>query len=416
LVLARGIEKSERELVKLLLLSSLLPRELTVRLGEVQGGSLELSDVVVGAVPGDESSQRRALEKLRQLVACLAALDAQRARLEAPDDSEALRGASRDGVSRQRHAVWQQMVMVLAETRLDFELVRQTSELLLELARSAAALAHTRPASPKLRELEERAGLGHEALMQTAAAVQRATRRVERARNDMVAAYQRLVVSIARKYRGRGLDIVDIIQEGNIGLMRAAEKYDHRQGFRFATYASWWIRSALRRAIADQTRTIRLPSAIIGKLFRMSRALEVLRNAGKAPSLEELATQVGVSADEMSRLLQFRNTISLESPVGESGATLEELLVDPALPNLLEVAQARQLDERLRCLLSVLDSRQARVLCARYGIGDAAERTLADLGRELGVSRQRVRQIEVAALRRMRDSGQSDTLRELLGG
>ena len=414
MALAKRIETSERELMKLLLRSSLLPSELVARMADVERGSLEPSALVVGAVPRDEASRRRALVTLRELVASLAALEAQRRQLRARVMSGPKRDASGAGLGRERHAVWRQMVDVTAGTRLASGLMLRTSEALLGLARSAAELAHT-PASPALRAIEARAGLGYVALQQTAAAVEAATRRVAQARNDMAAAYQRLVLVVARKYQGRGLDLVDIVQEGNIGLMRAAEKYDHRQGYRFTTYATWWIRADLQRAISDQTRTIRLPSPIIAKLIRVGRARDALRRAGRVPSPEALAAEAGVSADELSRLMQLHNTVSIQSPLGEGGTTLEDSLSDAARPDVLEATEARELDEGLRRALAVLDPREARVLCARYGIGSDAERTLADLGREFGVSRERIRQIEVAALRRVRESDQAGSLRELLG-
>lgn len=416
IVLAKSIESSERELVNVLLLSSLLPDELAQRMEAIELGSLEPSDIVVGAAPRCESSRRRSLEELRNRVASLAALEARRAELRARVTARTSSEANGDEVGRELHAVWQEMVAVMAGTRLASGLVKGTSELLIHLARSASELAHALPASPELCAIEARAGLGHEALERTSAAVREATRRVERARNEMVEAYQRLVSAIARKYQGRGLDVVDIVQEGNIGLMRAAEKFDHHQGFRFATYATWWIRSDLQRAIADQTRTIRLPSPIIHKLVRVRRAArEAYQNAGMAPSVEELAAQAGVSADEVSGLMQLHNTISIQSPVGRDGATLQDSLVDREVPDLLDAVAAGELDERLRRALSVLDPRQARVLRARFGIGAEGERTLADLGREFGLSRERIRQIEAAALRRMRDSDESGPLREWLG-
>ena len=415
LILARGIEASERELVNLLLRSALLPSELAARMADVRDGSLRPSAVIVGAVPRDEPSQRRSLEELGEMVERVAALEARRARLRARGAGRASTGANADDVRRELHGLWQELVALTAGTRLASGLVKRTSESLLRLARSAAALEPMTASNHDLRDIEERAGLEQDALRQTCAAVREASRGVERARNAMVEAYQRLVITIARRYQGRGLDLVDLVQEGNIGLMRAAEKFDHRQGFRFATYATWWIRSDLQRAIADQTRTIRLPNPVIGKLVRVRRAArEAYQSEGTEPSPEELATRVGVSADELSMLMQLRNTISIQSPVGESGATLEESLVDHSRPDLLDAALEHELDERLRRALSALEPRQARVLRARYGIG-SGERTLADLGRELGLSRERVRQIEVVALRRLRASDPSETLKEWLG-
>ena len=385
LALAARIEDRERELVGVLLRCSALPNELARLVGDLQRGAVELSDVVVGA-PRDAAARRCAVEKLGDLFASIVRLDAKRAMLRARRVSERGRSEPADC-----DAVWHDMCAVLAGTRLSGGLLERASEALRRSARGAPELA------------------------QTAADLRGATGRLGQARNDMVEAYQHLVASIARKYRGRGLDVGDIIQEGNIGLMRAVEKFDRRQGFRFATYATWWIRADLQRAISDQTRTIRLPAPVIGKLVRLGKTrAAAFRSGSAAPSVEELASEVGISADEVSRLMQLHNTVSLQSPVGE-GATVEDFLSDRERPDLLEIASARELEKELQRALSVLDPRGARVLCARYGIGVAAERTLADLGRELGVSRERVRQIEVAALQRLRDAARSGPLRELLG-
>jgi len=384
LALAVRIEDRERDLVGVLLRCSTLPDELGRLAADLRRGAVELSDVVVGA-PRDDAARRRATEKLGELAASIVTLDAKRATLRARRASERARGEAAEC-----DALWHYMCAALAGTRLSGGILERASGALLRLARTAPELAHT------------------------AADLQRATERLGQARNDMVEAYQHLVASIARKYRGRGLDVGDIIQEGNIGLMRAVEKFDRRQGFRFATYATWWIRADLLRAISDQTRTIRLPTPVIGKLVRLGKTrAAAFRSGGAVPSVEELASEVGISADEVSRLMQLHNTVSLQSPVGE-GATVEDFLSDREHPDLLEMASARELGQELQRALSALDPRGARVLCARYGIGIAAERTLADLGRELGVSRERVRQIEVAALQRLRDAARSGPLRELL--
>jgi RNA polymerase sigma factor (sigma-70 family) len=415
LVLARRIVDAEHELVAVLLGTALLPSELGRLMLDVEAGSLEPWDVVVGAIPPDQPSKRRALEELRSAATRIAHLEAQRARLRTQRSAERAAHEQSADLEQRSNALWLEMVEVLAETRLASGPVRRASEALEELARAAEDPVQAPPGSAQLRGIEERAGLGRHALKQAAAAARAASRRVTRARNDMVKAYQRLVAAIARKYQGRGLDVVDIIQEGNIGLIRAAEKYDYRQGCRFATYASWWIRSDLQRAIADQSRTIRLPGQIIGKLVRLRRtALETFQDTGARPSPEEVAAQAGISTDEVSMLLQLHNTVSLHTPLGEGRATLEDSLADQDSADVLDGVEARDLDAQLGRALSVLDSRGAHVLRARYGLGSGDGRTLADLGREYGLSRERVRQIEVNALRRVRDSEQADTLRELL--
>ena len=246
---------------------------------------------------------------------------------------------------------------------------------------------------------------------------QRIERGEERARQHLITANLRLVVSVAKKYTGHGIPLLDLVQEGNAGLMRAAEKFDWRRGYKFSTYATWWIRQAVTRAIAEQSRTIRWPVHVHEKLtksYRVQRDLQL--RLGREPTDDEIAHEMEMSEEQIGELkLAARLPISLETPIGEDGDTeIGHLIPDDDAVEPVEAATSQMLTEHLEGVLEMLDPREQKILRMRHGLDDDTPRTLDQVGQEFGLTRERIRQIESQALRRLRHPRLARKLKDFL--
>ncbi|MBC8186962.1 MAG: RNA polymerase sigma factor RpoD, partial [Proteobacteria bacterium] len=265
--------------------------------------------------------------------------------------------------------------------------------------------------------LEEESGLGRAELEEIREEVDATALRSQEAKSELIEANLRLVVSIAKRYTNRGLQFLDLIQEGNVGLMKAVDKFEWRRGYKFSTYATWWIRQAITRAIADQARTIRIPVHMIETIHKLVRATrQLVQVLGREPQPEELSEALEIPLEKVRMVLRIANDpISLETPVGEDDdGKLSDFIEDPNMVNPADAVIQSSLAEHTCDLLATLAPREARVLRMRFGIGERANRTLEEVGQDFDVTRERIRQIEAKALRKLRHPSRSRSLKGFL--
>jgi RNA polymerase primary sigma factor len=403
--IAKRIEDGELQVLDAILDSPIAVQEITNIGDKLRAKKVRVKDIIRETEEDEQEFDEEEADRwLQKLIERVQVLDKQRT-----SNDEKKVGASDERVAeltKENAAVKAEMVQTLQEMRLSKKIIERMVKRLKRMYQNSS--------NP---EYVEEHKINVEQVRRTFDAIRRGERKAERAKAELVEANLRLVVSIAKKYTNRGLQFLDLIQEGNIGLMKAVDKFEYRRGYKFSTYGTWWIRQAITRAIADQARTIRIPVHMIettNKLVRTSRYL--VQELGREPTPEEIAEKMELPLDQVRKVLKIaKEPLSLETPIGEEGDShLGDFIEDKNAVSPVDAAVSANLQEQTRKVLKTLTPREEKVLRMRFGIGEKSDHTLEEVGQDFEVTRERIRQIEAKALRKLQHPSRSKELKSFI--